>query len=91
MRVAQSLALTRPARTAALLTAAVAALAALVLAGSAPAAGTAQVKVSTTPLGKALMSSRGLTLYMFAADRGRTSVCYGTCAAFWPPSGSSRS
>jgi predicted lipoprotein with Yx(FWY)xxD motif len=43
------------------------------------------VAISTTPLGRVLVDSRGITLYDFAPDKGTTSVCYGACAAIWPP------
>jgi predicted lipoprotein with Yx(FWY)xxD motif len=49
------------------------------------ASSTANIKVEKTALGKILADPRGRTLYMFAADKGKTSVCYGQCAAFWPP------
>jgi predicted lipoprotein with Yx(FWY)xxD motif len=32
-----------------------------------------------------LADSHGRTLYLFAHDKGRTSRCYGACAAYWPP------
>ena len=32
-----------------------------------------------------LTNSRGLTLYWFAPDTSGKSVCYGSCAAYWPP------
>jgi predicted lipoprotein with Yx(FWY)xxD motif len=74
-------------KTPVLLVAAVfAALATLVVVHQASAAhATAKVKVGKTALGRILVDSRGRTLYMFAADKGKTSVCYGKCAAFWPP------
>jgi predicted lipoprotein with Yx(FWY)xxD motif len=68
---------------AAALLAALATLVAVHAASGAPAA--ANVKVAKTALGPVLADSRGRTLYMFAADKGKTSVCYGKCAAFWPP------
>jgi predicted lipoprotein with Yx(FWY)xxD motif len=34
---------------------------------------------------KLLTDSKGLTLYTFAPDKENKSVCYGTCAAYWPP------
>jgi predicted lipoprotein with Yx(FWY)xxD motif len=43
------------------------------------------VKVATSPLGRILVDSKGITLYDFAPDKGTTSVCYGACAALWPP------
>lgn len=64
----------------------VAALAMLVVVHQASAAhATATLKVGKTAIGRILVDSRGRTLYMFAADKGTTSVCYGKCAAFWPP------
>jgi predicted lipoprotein with Yx(FWY)xxD motif len=32
-----------------------------------------------------LTDSKGLTLYWFAPDTRTKSVCYGSCAAYWPP------
>ena len=32
-----------------------------------------------------LTDARGLTLYWFAPDTSAKSVCYGSCAAYWPP------
>lgn len=32
-----------------------------------------------------LTNARGFTLYWFAPDTLTKSVCYGTCAAYWPP------
>lgn len=32
-----------------------------------------------------LVDSKGDTLYVFAADKGAKSSCYGKCASFWPP------
>jgi len=32
-----------------------------------------------------LTDARGLTLYWFAPDSSSKSVCYGSCAAYWPP------
>jgi predicted lipoprotein with Yx(FWY)xxD motif len=34
---------------------------------------------------KLLTDAKGLTLYTFAPDGPNKSVCYGTCAAYWPP------
>jgi predicted lipoprotein with Yx(FWY)xxD motif len=61
-------------------------LAALCTAVVASAAGGAPVKVETTPdLGKVVANAQGRTLYLFRADHGTTSACYGKCATFWPP------
>jgi len=32
-----------------------------------------------------LTNAKGLTLYWFAPDTSSKSVCYGSCAAYWPP------
>jgi predicted lipoprotein with Yx(FWY)xxD motif len=36
-------------------------------------------------LGKILVDSHGMTLYMFTKDKEGTSTCYGQCAFVWPP------
>jgi predicted lipoprotein with Yx(FWY)xxD motif len=43
------------------------------------------VTLHKTSLGKVLATGSGVTLYLFKADKGKTSVCYGQCATFWPP------
>ena len=45
----------------------------------------ARVNVAKTHLGRILVDSKGITLYDFPPDRGKTSVCYGACAALGPP------
>lgn len=45
----------------------------------------ATVGVTTTGLGKILVDSEGRTLYLFKADKGDKSTCFGACAAAWPP------
>jgi predicted lipoprotein with Yx(FWY)xxD motif len=45
----------------------------------------ARVDVATSRLGKILVDGKGITLYDFPPDKGTTSVCYGACAALWPP------
>jgi predicted lipoprotein with Yx(FWY)xxD motif len=57
---------------------------ALALAGGA-VAGQTTVNVGQTPLGRILVDRNGRTLYDFPADKGTASVCYGACAALWPP------
>ena len=57
--------------------------AALALAGG--TTGGAKVAVAKSPLGRILVDSKGITLYDFVKDKGTTSVCYGACAALWPP------
>jgi len=58
--------------------------AAFALAGG-PATGEAKVPIANPPLGRILVDSKGITLYDFVKDKGTTSVCYGACAALWPP------
>ena len=36
-------------------------------------------------LGKVLVDSEGMTVYLFTPDEGSTSVCYGGCESAWPP------
>jgi len=57
------------------------------LAASASAAttrGTA-VHIGSSKLGRVLVDSRGMTLYIWAHDKGSKSTCYGDCAQYWPP------
>ena len=58
--------------------------AALALAGATSTHG-ARLHIAKTRLGRILVDSRGITLYDFVKDKGKTSVCYGACAALWPP------
>ena len=61
-------------------------LAASVLATAAFAATkTSTIALKSTAVGKVLVGSNGHTLYLFTADKGAKSVCYGQCAAYWPP------
>jgi predicted lipoprotein with Yx(FWY)xxD motif len=55
----------------------------LALAGQ--SGGGAKVKLAKTRDGTILVDSKGITLYDFVKDKGTTSVCYGACAALWPP------
>ena len=57
---------------------------ALAFAGGTKAGG-ATVAVGKSPLGRIIVDSKGITLYDFPPDNGTTSVCYGACAALWPP------
>jgi predicted lipoprotein with Yx(FWY)xxD motif len=36
-------------------------------------------------LGQILVDGNGRTLYLFEADKGSASTCYGACATYWPP------
>jgi predicted lipoprotein with Yx(FWY)xxD motif len=60
------------------------AAATLAVAGAAKSSG-ARVDIAKSHLGKILVDSKGITLYDFPPDRGKMSVCYGACAALWPP------
>ena len=61
-----------------------AAAAALAFAGGSSTHGV-RLHIAKTHLGRILVDSRGITLYDFVKDKGKTSVCYGACAALWPP------
>jgi predicted lipoprotein with Yx(FWY)xxD motif len=58
---------------------------ALVTAAVVWASGGAVLKVEKTKIGKVVANSKGHTLYIFRADHGTTSACYGKCATSWPP------
>jgi predicted lipoprotein with Yx(FWY)xxD motif len=62
-----------------------AALAALVAAAQAAPGTAARLSVRSTEYGKSLFGPSGKVVYVFGADRGSTSRCYGVCAAAWPP------
>ena len=47
--------------------------------------GGAQVALRTSQYGKVLFTSAGKALYVFEADKGTKSHCYGACAKSWPP------
>jgi predicted lipoprotein with Yx(FWY)xxD motif len=80
-----------------LLVTGVSVLALVVLAGSVTAVGGGQAPaasgasaagvVKTAKIGGAtvLTNGQGFTLYWFAPDTPAKSVCYGSCAAYWPP------
>jgi predicted lipoprotein with Yx(FWY)xxD motif len=46
---------------------------------------TARVSARSSEYGKTLFGPSGKVLYVFSADRGSTSRCYGVCASAWPP------
>lgn len=46
---------------------------------------TSTISLRTTGVGRVLVAANGRTLYLFTADKGGKSVCYGQCAAYWPP------
>jgi predicted lipoprotein with Yx(FWY)xxD motif len=43
------------------------------------------VDVARSRFGRVLVDEHGRTLYDFPPDKGTMSVCYGACAALWPP------
>ena len=59
----------------------------VVVAGTAHAASSsaARLTVRSSEYGKTLFGPSGKVLYVFGADRGSTSRCYGVCAKAWPP------
>ncbi len=68
------------------LTVFVTAIAASVLATAAFASTkTSTIALKSTAVGKVLVGANGRTLYLFTADKGTKSVCYGQCATYWPP------
>ncbi|MFF9815153.1 hypothetical protein [Streptomyces sp. NPDC014006] len=53
---------------------------------SASAGAKAMVKTASAgKLGTILVDGKGRTLYLFEADKSKTSTCNGPCAAAWPP------
>jgi predicted lipoprotein with Yx(FWY)xxD motif len=56
-------------------------------AASTPASAGTRAVLRTARVGgvSVLTDSTGRTLYWFAPDKPTRSVCYGTCAAYWPP------
>jgi predicted lipoprotein with Yx(FWY)xxD motif len=63
----------------------VAAMIGLTTAGGAMAQSTAPASIADTAKGKALVDSKGMTLYSFDKDSGGKSACNGPCATNWPP------
>ena len=59
----------------------------LVVIGPAQAAPStsARLSVRSSEYGPTLFGPAGKVVYVFGADRGSTSHCYGACAAAWPP------
>jgi predicted lipoprotein with Yx(FWY)xxD motif len=62
-------------------------LAVLAAVGAAQAGSSAAARlgVRSTEYGKAVFGPTGKVVYVFGADRGSVSRCYGVCAAAWPP------
>jgi predicted lipoprotein with Yx(FWY)xxD motif len=58
----------------------------LVLAhSSAGATKKAELQLHKGKLGRFIVDERGMTLYLFEKDKGKTSACYGACAKVWAP------
>ncbi len=60
---------------------------ATVVALAVPALGAsaARLSVRSSEYGRTLFGPNGKVVYVFGADRGAVSRCYGACAAAWPP------
>jgi len=53
---------------------------------SAPAPAGTAINIGSTKLGKVLVDSNGLTVYLFLADKGNVSSCNSaSCVQYWPP------
>ncbi len=63
----------------------VAAVAGLAASAQAAPGAAARLSVRSTEYGKTLFGPSGKVVYVFGADRGATSRCYGVCATAWPP------
>jgi predicted lipoprotein with Yx(FWY)xxD motif len=51
-----------------------------------PAATGATIAVATdAKLGQILVDGKGMTVYLFVADKSTASTCYSSCAQYWPP------
>jgi predicted lipoprotein with Yx(FWY)xxD motif len=49
------------------------------------AATTATIGTANSKLGRIVVDGNGEALYLFEADNGTMSTCYGSCAQAWPP------
>ena len=54
-------------------------------ASGSPDSTAASVGTGSTGLGRAIVDSRGHTLYLFEKDKRGASACAGVCAVYWPP------
>jgi predicted lipoprotein with Yx(FWY)xxD motif len=51
-----------------------------------PAANGTEIAVAANgKLGQILVDGKGMTVYLFVADKGPSSTCYTSCAQYWPP------
>jgi len=53
--------------------------------GGSPVAASGGLKTATIGGATVLTNGKGFALYWFAPDSSTKSVCYGSCAAYWPP------
>lgn len=53
--------------------------------GSTNSTSASGIKTARTKLGTILVTAQGYTIYLFAIDKPNKSVCFGSCAQFWPP------
>jgi predicted lipoprotein with Yx(FWY)xxD motif len=60
-------------------------VAAGVLATAAVASSKSTISLGRTAVGNVLVAANGKTVYLFTADKGSKSACYGKCAGAWPP------
>jgi predicted lipoprotein with Yx(FWY)xxD motif len=44
-----------------------------------------KLKITDSDYGRILANGRGRALYLFTADKGKSSTCSGDCATAWPP------
>jgi predicted lipoprotein with Yx(FWY)xxD motif len=49
-----------------------------------PVSGGTGLHVASTSLGKVVVDSRGMTVYLLTADKPNHSTCSSTCLAYWP-------
>jgi predicted lipoprotein with Yx(FWY)xxD motif len=61
------------------------AVAAVVASAPQAASSAARLSVRSSAYGKTVFGPNGKVVYVFGADRGSTSRCYGECAKAWPP------
>lgn len=58
----------------------------ILLGGAAYSAGEAMIQsANKAPFGAYLADGSGRSVYLFTADKGSASSCYGACATAWPP------
>lgn len=53
-----------------------------------PSPATTGAKIATVKdakLGQILVDGKGMTVYLFVADKSTESTCYSACAQYWPP------